>query len=133
MWSVRVDEKLLAEAKPILKAKFGSTCRAIEVYLSALVATEKGCRINGVNPSSTIEIGKLVIERNLRSRRKLVIEEEVVETVKVRGCGFCHEAATGVLLYKPKTALIPLCEEHYRLLVRSPNYERTDLEVSQVE
>ena len=50
-----------------------------------------------------------------------------------KGCGFCHEAATGVLRFKPTDSLVPLCEEHYRVLVRSPNYERTDLEVSQVE
>ena len=53
--------------------------------------------------------------------------------VAPRGCGFCHQPATGVLRFKPTDSLVPLCEEHYRLLVRSPNYERTALTIGEVK
>lgn len=47
VWSVRVDEKLLKQAKPVLKAKFGSECRGVEVWLAGLVATTKGEQLAG--------------------------------------------------------------------------------------
>ena len=119
VWSVRVDSKLLKQAKPLLKAKFGSECRGVELWLAGLVATQKGSELNGVYPSNTIEIGKLVIERNLRSRRKLVVEEEreVSESVATVYCGFCGLPAIGVFenvkTGKRKTA----CRFHGEVLI----------------
>lgn len=69
---IRVDEGLYSVFKPIAQRVFGSVCRPIEAFMACIVATAK----EGVNFGNTIEIGKLVIERNLRSRRRLVIEEE---------------------------------------------------------
>lgn len=90
VWSVRVDETLLKQAKPVLKAKFGSECRGVETWLAGLVATTKGEQLTGVYPSNAVEIGKLVIERNIRTRRKLIVEEEkevtTTETKKVEPC-----------------------------------------------
>lgn len=80
--SVRVDEKLKKQATKVLKAIFGSTCRGIETYLAGLVATYEQQGVSGVYPSNTITIENLNVQRNLRSRRKLVVEEEteVAET-----------------------------------------------------
>lgn len=60
-------------------------------------------------------------------------DPEAKAYVAPRGCGFCHADAVKVVLYKPKNALVPLCLNHYRVLIRSPNYEKTELEVSRVE
>lgn len=70
---IRVDEGLYSAFKPVAQSVFGSTCRAIEAFMATIVA----CSSEGVNFGKTIEIGKLVIERNLRARRRLVVEEEV--------------------------------------------------------
>lgn len=110
-WAVRVDETLLNKAKPVLTAKFGSYCRSVEAWLAGLVATYKGDWTVGVNPSNTVEIGRLVIERNLRARRKMVVEEEVTVTVT---CGHvdCNGEAVGSGVWRGKQPL-PLCADHY--------------------
>jgi hypothetical protein len=90
--SVRVDERLKKEATRVLKAVYGSTCRGIESYLAGLVATYEQQGVSGVYPSHT-SIGQLVIERNIRTRRKLetrTYEEETTErNVTVSCCDFC--------------------------------------------
>jgi len=50
-------------------------------------ATERG--VNFCYTSKPLRIDKIVIERNLRSRRKLEVEDEVVERVVLPMCGFC--------------------------------------------
>ena len=82
---IRVDEKLKIEATKVLKLLFGSTCRGVEAYLAGLVATYHSQGIHGVNPSNTIDvrIDNLNIERNLKTRRKLIVEENI-ETVEVK-------------------------------------------------
>lgn len=91
VWGVRVDETLLKQAKPVLKAKFGSECRGVEAWLAGLVAITKGEQLIGVNPSNTVEIGKLIIERNLRPRRKLDWEPSDVGLVDADICGVCKK------------------------------------------
>jgi len=118
VWSVRVDEKLLKQAKPVLRGWFGSDCRGVETLLAGLVACSNGQQLVGVNPSRTqkFEIGKLVIERNLRSRRKLVVEETEVTETKVLGCGFCLKPAVAV--YEDVNSKIqkPACQYHAGIL-----------------
>jgi hypothetical protein len=65
---VRVDKELYLRFKSVSKRVFGSVCNPIESFMAAVV----GLAENGVNPSNTIRIGKIVIERNLRERRKQV-------------------------------------------------------------
>lgn len=96
VWSVRVDEKLLKQAKPVLKAKFGSECRGVEAWLAALVATTQAEQLAGVYPSNTVEIGKLVVERNLRPRRKLEWEAYDVGFADVDVCGYCGQPFSDV-------------------------------------
>jgi len=87
VWGVRVDEKLLKQAKPLIRAQYGSDCRAVESFLAGVVATHSGKQLVGVNPSHT-SIGVIKIERNLRSRRKLEVEETEVTETKTIGL-FC--------------------------------------------
>ena len=83
--SIRVDSKLKPEATKALKAIFGSTCRGVESYLASIVAMYHNREIDGVYPSNTLSICKIVIERNLRSRRKLLVPvEEITETTEIK-------------------------------------------------
>jgi hypothetical protein len=76
----------LAEAfKPVAKRYFGSVCRPLECFMLAVLGLQK----EQVNFGQTVRIENLHIERNLRSRRKLVVEEEVVEIVSEPCCDFC--------------------------------------------
>ena len=93
---IRCDKKLYATFKPLAEQFFGSVCRPIETFMATIISTVHNNKLNkqvGVNPSLTIDIGKLVIERNIRSRRRMVVEEEkeVVEKVELErvvcGCG----------------------------------------------
>jgi hypothetical protein len=74
---VRVDKELYLRFKSVSKRIFGSVCNPIESFMAAVV----GLAENGVNPSNTVRIGKIVIERNLRERRK----QGVGDLVGLRG------------------------------------------------
>ena len=77
---IRVDSGLYKRFKQVSKAIYGSTCRAIELYMIALIETaEKGVHFS--DTQHPIKIENIVIERNLRSRRNLEVIEEVAEKV----------------------------------------------------
>jgi hypothetical protein len=125
--SVRVDKKLKTAATRVLKAVYGSTCAGIETYLAGLVATYEQEGISGVYPRNT-SIGTIVIERNLRERRKLETEtyegenEAVDRTVSVT-CGFadCSEKAIAEGMYRNKRFL--LCAVHLdEIQVNKPKF-----------
>ena len=99
---IRIDEKLYKAFKPVAKRVFGSTCRAIEAYMVSILATQKA----DVNICSTVKIEKIVIERNLRARRALVVE-------KPNECGYanCHNIAVGSGIYRGDREF-QLCEKH---------------------
>ena len=80
--SFRVDEGLWEAFKPVAMAKWGSVCKCIEELLSVVLHhdAEKVYLCNTVNP---LNIEKIVIERNIRTRRKLVEETEIIEKVVV--------------------------------------------------
>jgi len=111
--SVRVDKKLKTAATRVLKAVYGSTCAGIESYLAGLVATYEQEGISGVYPRNT-SIGSIVIERNLRERRKLETEtyDGVAERTVSVTCGFndCTEKAIAEGFYKGEKYL--LCSLH---------------------
>lgn len=127
VWSVRVDSKLLEEAKPVLKQYFGSTCRAVELWLSALISTEKCSKLSGVYPRNTVEIGKLVIERNIRSRRKMVIEETTEEVITMAKCfvNDCLNEAVTTARYKPEDAEYKICCIHAQEYRRDRRWDVT--------
>lgn len=114
VWGVRVDETLLKQVKPILKAKYGSECRGVETWLAALVAIEQGDQMNGVNPRNTVEIGQLVIERNIRPRRKLDPVEPVEVVERVISCVVCGRPVY-VVATRGDESRVGLCRQHFKL------------------
>lgn len=68
--AIRIDSGLYSRFKPLAKRVYGSVCHAVEVYITALISAVE----TGVYFSTTekpINIENIVIERNLRPRRKL--------------------------------------------------------------
>jgi hypothetical protein len=91
---VRVDKELYLRFKSVSKRVFGSVCNPIESFMAAVV----GLAESGVNPSNTVRIGKIVIERNLRERRK----QGVGDLVGLRGI---EELEGEVVVSKPKVGV----------------------------
>jgi hypothetical protein len=87
---IRVDKLLKKRFTEVAKLKFGSTCNPIESFMAGVVGAYNRDLELGVNPSATVNIGEIYIERNLRERRKLThmrtqeteTEMETVEVVK---------------------------------------------------
>lgn len=77
---IRIDENLYLAFKPIAKRVFGSVCRPIESFMASVVALDQ----TGANFGNTIQVHEIKIERNLRTRRQLVVEEEVSIVEKVK-------------------------------------------------
>ena len=120
VWSVRVDETLLKQAKPVLKAKFGSECRGVETWLAGLVATTKGEQLDGVYPSNTVEIGELNIIRALRPRRKVEVDNG--DSGLEERCRFCAKPAVDKFQYSPSEKVYDLCSFHAELMLSSGNW-----------
>jgi len=112
--TIRIDDKLFKTFKPVAIANYGSVCRPIEAFMASVISTHPTAEELRVHPSNTIEIGKLVIERNVRARRALVEETEVTETVTVCGHVDCKEVAVGSGVWRKKKEPIPLCADHYK-------------------
>ena len=96
---IRCDITLYNAFKPVARRVFGSVCRPIESFMASVVGLD---REGDVNFGNTFEVGKIVIERNLRSRRKLVVEtkktlETETEVTHTVGCSWCHRPAVVVL------------------------------------
>ena len=73
------DLGLYTRFKPISKEMYGSTCRAFESFMASTIAAYDN-KVNfslGVNPINVDQY--VVIERNIRSRRKLVVDETEVK------------------------------------------------------
>jgi hypothetical protein len=103
---VRVDSELKKQFTAVSKRIFGSTCNPIESFMATIVASAQ----NGVNFGTTVEIGKIVIERNLRERRKLEVE-------RADGlCEFagCCEVAIGRAVWLSNKREYTLCKLHLR-------------------
>jgi len=73
--AVRVDSELKKQFIPVAKRVFGSVCNPIESFMAAILA----CQKMAVNFGNTVTIDKIVIERNLRPRRKLEFEGGVAD------------------------------------------------------
>lgn len=114
---VRVDKELKNRFTVIAKAKFSSTCSPIEAFMATIVA----CSEIGVNFGTTVEVGTIVIERNLRERRKLEVEHEVTEKVLI-GCGFvgCKNQAVGKAIWLKCNQEYWLCSAHLRSAKMNP-------------
>ena len=83
-FTVRVDEEIKRRFTDFCQRVFGSVCLPVEVIMAGVLGSVVEVEKHGVFPGSNVplkfDVGKIVIERNLRTRRKMVVEEEV-ETV----------------------------------------------------
>ncbi len=84
----KCDTGLKEAFKPVAKQYFGSICRPLECFMLAVLAIRK----EQVNFGETVKIENLHIERNLRSRRRMVIDEEITVIEKIEPlCEICHK------------------------------------------
>lgn len=105
--SIRIDTGLYSRFKPLAKRVFGSVCRAVEIHMVTIIeAVENGVHFS--NTVTPINIGKIVIERNLRPRRKLEVEGEGA----VCGFNFCNKVAVSSGVYIAREKEFLLCEKH---------------------
>jgi len=90
--------------------------------MAGVVGAYRQERIDGVSPSNTsIDIGKIVIERNLQPRRKLKrthTETDIFE-IEVDTCCFanCDNPAVTEAFYNSEAR--KLCDKHVKLLTES--------------
>lgn len=117
---IRCDKKLYLAFKEVAIAKFGSVCHPLEVCMATLLATWRTEQISGVNPSNTsIDIGSIVINRNMQERRKLTrthTETDTVETETVVVCGYvnCGGVAVGKGVFQGNGKEFLLCADHLK-------------------
>jgi hypothetical protein len=121
---IRVDSGLKNAFDLASRALFGSTCLPIECFMASVIGAYQTYQKLGVSPSTTVNIGEIKIERNLRERRKLVIEEEVEtsETVTVKFCSVarCLSGGKGAgvavarLLWLPRNEEFAVCDMHLK-------------------
>ena len=81
--SIRINSELYKEFKQVSKALYGSTCRAVENFMAAVVFSAQQ-KVHFSNTQQPINIGQIVIERNLRPRRALEFTEEIEETTEIK-------------------------------------------------
>lgn len=80
--SFRGNSELYNEFKKVSKALYGSTCRAFEFYMASVVLATRQ-KVNFCHTQQPIQIGKIVIERNLRPRRVFEYAGEIEQTETV--------------------------------------------------
>lgn len=85
---VRVDSELKKRFNLVARRVFGSVCNPIESFMATVVS----CAESGVNFGNTIEVGTIVIERNLRERRSLIVEKAKPTATPDVKCDFCGRA-----------------------------------------
>jgi hypothetical protein len=116
---IRCDKKLYLAFKPVAIAKFGSTCRAIEVFMAAVVGGYKQEVISGASPTNTsIVIENMHIERNLQPRRKLKRTHAEIDTFELDYpvCGYsgCDGEAVGKAVLLGNGREFDLCADHLK-------------------
>jgi hypothetical protein len=106
---VRVDSELKKRFKQVTKRVFGSTCNPIESFMATVVS----CAESGVNFGNTIEIDKIIIERNLRERRRFVVEDVVGgDVVECSKCSVCGKDSYGAVTRRDGSRVF-LCKVHF--------------------
>lgn len=120
---IRVDSELKKQFTAVSKRIFGSTCNPIESFMATIVA----CAETGVNFGRTVEIGKIIIERNLRPRRNLEADGDVSDAVTV-GCTVrgCTNSVVATAVYLPRNEEYRLCKGHLAEARQNPRLWRLD-------
>jgi hypothetical protein len=125
--SIRIDTGLYSRFKPLSKRIFGSTCKAVEIYMISLIeAVEKGVHFS--DTAKPIHIKKIVIHRNLRARRNLELESNSETSESWTKCCFidCDKKAVGNGVYKRTGEESPLCKKHLNLASNSLDWRVLD-------
>lgn len=112
--AVRIDTGVYKRFKPLSKRLYGSTYKAVETFMIGVIElSEKGVHFS--NTEKPINIDKIVIERNLRSRRDL---DYVVESgLDLSKCQYCGRHASGKFRYRPTKEVYGLCSRHAQELL----------------
>lgn len=122
---VRIDSGLYLAFKPVAKGIYGSVCNAIETYMAALILTANNpasiCNTKG----ASINIENIVIERNLRERRKLELKDDTIGNKNtictVEGC---KAEATGTAIWLDREEQHNLCKAHLAEAKNNPKLWR---------
>jgi hypothetical protein len=96
----KCDTGLHAEFKRVAQAKFGSICKPLEAFEIAVLALNR----EQVNFGTTVHIENLNVFRELRTRRKGVIDK----------CGFskCDDPSIAEAIWRDKK-IFQLCAKHF--------------------
>lgn len=130
VFGVRVDSELKKCFISISKRVFGSTCNPVESFMAAIVGCVEHAEKLGVNPSKTvsIQIDEIKIERNLRERRKLVVEEvkPVAAVAPEVKCDFCGKVPVVGSFRHMCGIQKRACGYHAGILKTYPKWEKVD-------
>ena len=110
---VRVDSELKKRFSAVSKRVFGSTCNPIESFMATVIS----CAESGVNFGNTVNIERIVIERNLRERRRLELDKELSD--ESPRCHYCGTVAVGLFHHVKSNIDYPLCSFHAFELLQS--------------
>ena len=82
--SIRVDEKIKQEWTVFAQKTFGSTCKALETIMVAMMRADVKLQNDAVYRGSTVNVNfeHIRIERNLRARRNLPVQDCEIEELK---------------------------------------------------
>ena len=126
---VRVDSELKKRFKQVAKRVFGSVCNPIESFMATVVS----CAESKVNFGNTVEVGTIVIERNLKERRKLIVEKTKPPATPQVKCDFCGKApATQVFLHPNSGILKRACSYHAGILKTYSSWKKVDDSTSSI-
>jgi len=118
--SVRVNSDLYKEFKTVSKQLYGSTCRAGEFFMASVVLATRN-KVNFSHTQQPIVFGHVTIERNIKTRRKLIVEEETeIETVMdSKTCFYCDCVPVWkcVTVFKINPVK-SICQKHLGLMER---------------
>jgi len=128
VFGVRVDSELKKRFVSVARRVFGSTCVAVESYMATIVGCVELADKLGVNPSKTvdIDIGEIKIERNLRERRRLAVEETrpITPSAPEVRCDFCGKVpVVGVFRHVRSGMEKRACGYHAGILKNHENWE----------
>jgi hypothetical protein len=111
--TIRINSDLYRDFKPYGKAVYGSICRSVESFMAACLLTDDE-KVHFCHTDNGLNIGKIVIERNLRPRRKLEIADsnDGGEGEALGKCHYCRNPASDRAEYLPTGKIYALCSEH---------------------
>ena len=116
--TVRVDEGLKKAFLSFCQRVFGSSCLPLEGIMAGVIGAVVEVEKRGIYPSATVplklDVGKILIQRNFKTRRKMVEEEtEVTEEIVVAvKCGFCEKAAVARFRHVKSGKEMDACRFH---------------------